>query len=99
MGYVLDDSFLHLGTKTVMVEWPRIWNQRTQIQIPRQEKTSLLPCDIATFEPSITIGSSGSNASERSSADDVGDATTAKSDNLFEVSLLVRFHEAHEVPM
>ena len=64
----LDDSFLHLGTKTVMVLWPRIWNHRTQIQIPKQENTSLLPWLIATLLPSITIGSRGS-ISEGSCAD------------------------------
>ena len=65
----LEDSFLHLGTKTVMVECPRIWNHRTQIQIPMHENTSLFPWLIARLLPSITIGNRGST-SDGSSVDD-----------------------------
>ena len=60
-----EDSFLHFGTNTVMSLCPRAWNHLTQIRIPLQEKTSLLPWLMATLLPSMTTGSSSFSVSGR----------------------------------
>lgn len=40
---ILEVSFLHMGTKTVISRWPLARNQSTHSWIPRHEKISLLP--------------------------------------------------------
>lgn len=51
---ILEVSFLHLGTNTVISLCPLDLNQSTQILIPLQENISLFPWLIATLLPSIT---------------------------------------------